>query len=142
MSSHPNPIIPGRNFSRTLDHVSTFYLNLCSWLLLCMCILNTRNPFFYVFVFAALVPLEEFREINFSKQYGLTNDPEVLEVLDAVSKTKGVLILFAFILYIYIFVMKVLLAVHSHGCDCMCWNRWRWWPRSTGGIQERSCAML
>ena len=88
-----------------------------------MCILNTRNPFFYVFVFAALVPLEEFREINFSKQYGLTNDPEVLEVLDAVSKTKGVLILFAFILYIYIFVMKVLLAVHSHGCDCMCWNR-------------------
>ncbi|KAF3969792.1 hypothetical protein ACB098_12G101700 [Castanea mollissima] len=37
-----------------------------------------------------LVPLEEFREINFSKQYGLTNDPEVLEVLDAVLKTKGV----------------------------------------------------
>ncbi|XP_062152583.1 universal stress protein PHOS32 [Alnus glutinosa] len=36
-----------------------------------------------------LVPLEEFREINFSKQYGLTNDPEVLDILDTVSKTKG-----------------------------------------------------
>nr|POF26921.1 hypothetical protein CFP56_37694 [Quercus suber] len=38
-----------------------------------------------------LVPLEEFREINFLKQYGLTNDPEVLEVLDALSKTKRLL---------------------------------------------------
>ncbi|KAF5480077.1 hypothetical protein F2P56_000847 [Juglans regia] len=36
-----------------------------------------------------LVPLEEFREINFSKQYGLTYDPEVLEILDTASKTKG-----------------------------------------------------
>ncbi|XP_059452384.1 universal stress protein PHOS32 [Corylus avellana] len=36
-----------------------------------------------------LVPLEEFREINFSKQYGITNDPEVLDILDTVSKTKG-----------------------------------------------------
>lgn len=44
------------------------------------------------FVFAALVPLEEFREINFSKQYGLTYDPEVLEILDTASKTKGVCI--------------------------------------------------
>lgn len=62
---------------------------------------STLFSIFFVFVFAALVPLEEFREINYSKQYGLTNDPEVLEVLDAVSKTKGVLILFAFMLYIY-----------------------------------------
>lgn len=36
-----------------------------------------------------LIPLEEFREINFSKQYGLKYDPEVLEILDAVAKTKG-----------------------------------------------------
>ncbi|KAB1211355.1 Universal stress protein A-like protein [Morella rubra] len=36
-----------------------------------------------------LVPLEEFREINFSKQYGLTNDPEVLDILDTASKTGG-----------------------------------------------------
>ena len=43
----------------------------------------------YVFV-SALVPLEEFREINYSKQYGLTHDPEVHEILDTVSKTKGV----------------------------------------------------
>jgi hypothetical protein len=48
------------------------------------------HQFFFSVYFAALVPLEEFREINFSKQYGLTNDPEVLDILDTVSKTKGV----------------------------------------------------
>ncbi|KAF2290510.1 hypothetical protein GH714_014189 [Hevea brasiliensis] len=37
-----------------------------------------------------LVPLEEFREINYSKQYGLSHDPEVLNILDTVSNTKGV----------------------------------------------------
>ena len=42
----------------------------------------------YVY-FAALIPLEEFREINFSKQYGLSKDPEVIEILDRVSRTKG-----------------------------------------------------
>ncbi|XP_050229964.1 universal stress protein PHOS32 [Mercurialis annua] len=36
-----------------------------------------------------LVPLEELREINYSKQYGLTHDPEVLDILDTVSRTKG-----------------------------------------------------
>ncbi|EEF33881.1 universal stress protein PHOS32 [Ricinus communis] len=36
-----------------------------------------------------LVPLEEFREINYSKQYGLSRDPEVLDFLDTVSRTKG-----------------------------------------------------
>ncbi|KAJ9147227.1 hypothetical protein P3X46_029408 [Hevea brasiliensis] len=36
-----------------------------------------------------LVPLEEFREINYSKQYGLSHDPEVLNILDTVSNTKG-----------------------------------------------------
>ncbi|XP_059640357.1 universal stress protein PHOS34-like [Cornus florida] len=37
-----------------------------------------------------LIPLEEFREVNVSKQYGLTPDPEVLDMLDTVSKKKGV----------------------------------------------------
>ncbi|KAJ6707302.1 IMP2'P [Salix viminalis] len=36
-----------------------------------------------------LVPLEEFREINFSKQYGLTYDSEVHDILDTVSRAKG-----------------------------------------------------
>ncbi|KAF3444239.1 hypothetical protein FNV43_RR13929 [Rhamnella rubrinervis] len=40
-----------------------------------------------------LIPLEEFREINFSKQYGLNNDPEVLDILDTVSRTKGAKVL-------------------------------------------------
>ncbi|EOA31604.1 hypothetical protein CARUB_v10014810mg [Capsella rubella] len=37
-----------------------------------------------------LVPLEEFREVNFSKQYGLAYDPEVLDVLDTLSRAKKV----------------------------------------------------
>ncbi|XP_010558670.1 PREDICTED: universal stress protein PHOS32 [Tarenaya hassleriana] len=37
-----------------------------------------------------LVPLEEFREINFSKQYGLAYDPQVLDVLDTLSRAKTV----------------------------------------------------
>ncbi|CAE5965961.1 unnamed protein product [Arabidopsis lyrata] len=37
-----------------------------------------------------LVPLEEFREINLSKQYGLAYDPEVLDVLDTLSRAKKV----------------------------------------------------
>ncbi|KAH7557018.1 hypothetical protein ACOSP7_026366 [Xanthoceras sorbifolium] len=41
---------------------------------------NTGSP---------LIPLEEFREINFSKQYGLTCDPEVVDILDTMSRTKG-----------------------------------------------------
>lgn len=40
--------------------------------------------------FAALVPLEELRELNFTKQYGIARDPEVIDILDTVSKTKGV----------------------------------------------------
>lgn len=42
------------------------------------------------FVYVALIPLEEFREINFSKQYGLSKDPEVIDILDTISRTKGV----------------------------------------------------
>ncbi|KAL3630386.1 hypothetical protein CASFOL_023370 [Castilleja foliolosa] len=37
-----------------------------------------------------LIPLEEFREINVAKHYGLTPDPEVLDMLDSVSKAKKV----------------------------------------------------
>ncbi|KAK1263367.1 hypothetical protein QJS04_geneDACA017508 [Acorus gramineus] len=39
-----------------------------------------------------LVPLDEFREMNLSKQYGLTPDPEVLDILDTVSRTKQVIV--------------------------------------------------
>ncbi|XP_028784544.1 universal stress protein PHOS32-like [Neltuma alba] len=35
-----------------------------------------------------LVPLEELKEINFTKQYGIARDSEVLDILDTVSKTK------------------------------------------------------
>ncbi|KAK9271984.1 hypothetical protein L1049_003108 [Liquidambar formosana] len=45
---------------------------------------NAGSPF---------IPLEEFKEINVSKQYGLTPDPEVLDVLDTVSRTKGAKVL-------------------------------------------------
>ncbi|KAK4260796.1 hypothetical protein QN277_003867 [Acacia crassicarpa] len=37
-----------------------------------------------------LVPLEELKEINFTKQYGIARDSEVLDILDTVSKTKEV----------------------------------------------------
>ncbi|KAL3845075.1 hypothetical protein ACJIZ3_002478 [Penstemon smallii] len=37
-----------------------------------------------------LIPLEEFKEINVCKQYGLTPDAQVLDMLDKVSRTKKV----------------------------------------------------
>lgn len=37
-----------------------------------------------------LIPLDEFKEMNLSKQYGITADPEVLQILDAASKVKKV----------------------------------------------------
>lgn len=37
-----------------------------------------------------LIPLEEFREIKLEKQYGLSNDAEVLDILDKLATTKGV----------------------------------------------------
>ncbi|XP_011625267.1 universal stress protein PHOS32 [Amborella trichopoda] len=42
---------------------------------------NTGSP---------LVPLDEFREVNISKQYRLSPDPEVLDILDTVSRAKNV----------------------------------------------------
>ena len=44
--------------------------------------------------FAALVPLEELRELNFTKQYEIAGDPEVIDILDTASMTKGVFMLF------------------------------------------------
>jgi len=49
--------------------------------------------------FAALVPLEELRELNFTKQYGIGRDPEVIDILDTASKTKGVFMLFLILLF-------------------------------------------
>lgn len=50
--------------------------------------------FCFVDGFAALVPLEELREINFTKQYGIAKDPEVIDILETASKIKGVLCCF------------------------------------------------
>ncbi|BFG23908.1 hypothetical protein CerSpe_101820 [Prunus speciosa] len=49
---------------------------------------NTRKQLFED-TGSPLIPLEEFVETNVSKQYGLTSDPEVLDILDTVSRTKG-----------------------------------------------------
>ncbi|XP_021803886.1 uncharacterized protein LOC110748169 [Prunus avium] len=53
---------------------------------------NTRKQLFED-TGSPLIPLEEFVETNVSKQYGLTSDPEVLDILDTVSRTKGVCML-------------------------------------------------
>ncbi|XP_052190696.1 universal stress protein A-like protein [Diospyros lotus] len=37
-----------------------------------------------------LIPLEELNDMNVCKKYGLTPDPEVLDILNAASMTKGV----------------------------------------------------
>ncbi|KAF7831155.1 Universal stress protein A-like protein [Senna tora] len=36
-----------------------------------------------------LVPLEELREMNFTKQYGIARDQEVIDILNTASNTKG-----------------------------------------------------
>lgn len=60
--------------------------------MICVCV-------FLVNGFAALVPLEELKEINFTKQYGIARDPEVIDILDTVSKTKGVCMMFLIVLF-------------------------------------------
>lgn len=62
---------------------------------LCM----TCPLFCLVMGFAALVPLEELREINFTKQYGIARDPEVIDILDTASRTKGVFMMFLIVLF-------------------------------------------
>lgn len=56
--------------------------------------------------FAALVPLEELREINFTKQYGIAKDPEVIDILETASKTKGVFMLFFVVLFLCFYYKK------------------------------------
>ncbi|KAM0936274.1 putative universal stress protein A family [Dioscorea sansibarensis] len=43
---------------------------------------------------SALIPLDEFKEMNVSKQYGVNKDQEVLDILDTASKTGKVLVFF------------------------------------------------
>jgi len=62
--------------------------------------------FCFVDVFAALVPLEELREINFTKQYGIAKDPEVIDILETASKTKGVFMLFFIVLFLCCYYKK------------------------------------
>lgn len=40
-----------------------------------------------------MIPLEELREADVLKKYGLSHDAEVLDILDTVSRTKGVSVL-------------------------------------------------
>ncbi|KAH7683773.1 Universal stress protein A family protein [Dioscorea alata] len=41
-----------------------------------------------------LIPLDEFKEMNVSKQYGVNKDQEVLDILDTASKTGKVMVFF------------------------------------------------
>ncbi|KAK4278068.1 hypothetical protein QN277_015964 [Acacia crassicarpa] len=49
---------------------------------------HTRKELFH-HTGSPLVPLEELRDTNFSKQYGIPNDPELMHILDTGSKTRG-----------------------------------------------------
>lgn len=64
---------------------------------------NNFVVFWIVNGFAALVPLEELREINFTKQYGIARDSEVIDILENASKTKGVFILILIVLFSYVY---------------------------------------
>ena len=64
-------------------------MNIIKMNLRVLCFVHNLN-FWLVNGFAALVPLEELRELNFTKQYGIARDPEVIDMLDTASKTKGV----------------------------------------------------
>ncbi|KAJ0988447.1 hypothetical protein J5N97_006803 [Dioscorea zingiberensis] len=41
-----------------------------------------------------LIPLDEFKEMNVSKQYGVNKDLKVLDILDTASKTRKVMVFF------------------------------------------------
>lgn len=43
-----------------------------------------------------LIPLSEFRELSLSKQYGITPDPEVLDMLDTVARQKEAIVVSKF----------------------------------------------
>ncbi|XP_028759420.1 universal stress protein PHOS32 [Neltuma alba] len=49
---------------------------------------HTRKDLFHD-TGSPLVPLEELRETNLVKQYGIPRDPEVMAILDTGSKTRG-----------------------------------------------------
>lgn len=51
---------------------------------------ETTNQQLFEDTGSPLIPLEEFREINVSKHYGLNPDPDVLDMLDNVSRSKKV----------------------------------------------------
>ncbi|CAI9110301.1 OLC1v1010301C1 [Oldenlandia corymbosa var. corymbosa] len=68
---------------------------------------DTANKQLFGDTGSPLIPLEEFREINVSLKYGLTPDPEVLDLLDSVSRTKGVQFLcFLFYFIIFLFIIQ------------------------------------
>lgn len=45
-------------------------------------------------IVAALIPLDEFKEMNLPVQYGINPDMEVLDILETAAKTKQVLFFF------------------------------------------------
>ncbi|XP_047972862.1 universal stress protein PHOS34 [Salvia hispanica] len=51
---------------------------------------DTTNKQLFEDTGSPLIPLLEFRDINVAKRYGLTPDPEVLDMLDTLSHTKQV----------------------------------------------------
>lgn len=89
---------------------------------LCLCM--TYSMFCLVMGFAALVPLEELREINFTKQYGIARDPEVIDILDTASRTKGVFMMFLIVLLssAVTTIWTTWCNKHKHGkFVCFCW---------------------
>ncbi|XP_047336656.1 universal stress protein PHOS32 [Impatiens glandulifera] len=54
---------------------------------------QTTNKQLFEDTGSPLIPLEEFKDINVTKQYGLIQDPEVVNILDMASKTNGTKVL-------------------------------------------------
>lgn len=131
-----------------------FYIIICLIVYNKLCLCLTLFCVWLVNGFAALVPLEELRELNFTKQYGIARDPEVIGILDTASKTKGVFMLF-FLITVFYFLLQLPWEEIKYGVSVinmnmfnLCvfmlvfWNRQRQWQRCTGEIQGRSCVML